>query len=256
MAAGDMSAPIAILTDFGQHDAYVGVMKGVILSFCPAAVIVDLCHEIPPQEVTAAAFALRASAAYFPKGTVFVCVVDPGVGSQRRILWARTARHQFLAPDNGLLSWVPTPFREIRALENSKLWLSAVSATFQGRDIFAPVAGRLAAGLKPSALGPRITDFQRRPFPQPRCDKKGVRGEILVVDRFGNAATNLLPEHLKSCRYVFCKGRRLPLRRHYAQAQPKEPLALIGSTGFLELSIRNGDFCRAFKAGPGDIVNA
>jgi S-adenosylmethionine hydrolase len=244
------------MTDFGLDDAYVGVVKGVILSFRPQAVIVDLCHEIPPQDIMAAAFNLRVSAPYFPKGTLFVCVVDPGVGSQRRILWARTAKHQFLVPDNGLLSWVQEPFKEIRSVENRSLWLPEISATFHGRDIFAPVAGRLAAGLKPRELGPKAADFQRLPFPEPRPERRGVRGEILIIDRFGNAVTNLLPKHIASCRSVSCKGRRLPLRNHYAKARPTEPLALIGSSGWLELSIRNGNFSRAFQARPGDQVHA
>jgi len=250
------SGPIVLLSDFGHHDPYVGVMKGVILSFCPKAAIVDLGHELPPQDVTAAAFTLRVSAPYFPKGSLFVCVVDPGVGSQRRILWARTARHQFLAPDNGLLSWVQEPFIEVRSVENRRLWLPQVSATFHGRDIFAPVAGRLGAGLKPRELGPQAADFQRLPFPEPSLDRRGVRGSILMIDRFGNAITNLRPEHLAFASSVACKGRCLPLRRHYAEAKTKEPLALIGSSGYLELSIRNGDFSRAFQARPGDQVHA
>jgi len=251
-----MKGPIALLTDFGHRDPYVGVVRGVILAHCPDAVLVDLCHEIPPQDLDAAAFALRVSVPYFPKGTIFVCVVDPGVGSQRRILWARTARHQFLAPDNGLLSWVKDPFVEIRSIANRSLWLPEVSATFHGRDIFAPVAGRLAAGLKPDKLGPKMQYFQRFPFPEPqRCDR-GVRGKILLIDRFGNAVTNLSPGHVASCNWVSCKGRRLPLRSHYAEAKPGEALALIGSSGYLELSVRNGDFSRAFKARPGDAVHA
>ncbi|MCX5796624.1 MAG: SAM-dependent chlorinase/fluorinase [Elusimicrobia bacterium] len=248
--------PIVLLSDFGHHDPYVGVMKGVILSFCPKAVIVDLCHEIPPQDVKTAAFWLRVSVPYFPKGSLFVCVVDPGVGSQRRILCARTARHQFLAPDNGLLSWVKDPLVEIRSVENKKLWLPTVSATFHGRDIFAPVAGRLAAGLKTSRLGPKVANIQRLPFPRPRRDKQGVNGEILIIDRFGNAVTNLSAKDVASSETLSFKGRRLPLRSHYAEAKPKEALALIGSSGYLELSIRNGDFSRARKARPGDQVHA
>ena len=251
-----MKGPIVLLTDFGHHDPYVGVMKGVILSFCPKAALVDLCHEIPPQDITAAAFTLRVSAPYFPKGSLFVCVVDPGVGSQRRILWLRTARHQFLAPDNGLLSWVQDPVAEVRSVENSGLWLPEVSATFHGRDVFAPVAGRLAAGLRPDKLGPKVEDYQSPPFPQPQCDKKGVHGRILLIDRFGNAVTNLSPSHAASCREVVCKGRRLPLLNHYAEAKPHEALALIGSSGYLELSICHGDFSRACKARPGDPVHA
>jgi S-adenosylmethionine hydrolase len=251
-----MSGPIAIMTDFGLHDAYVGVVKGVILSFCPKAAIMDLCHEIPPQDITAAAFTLRVSAPYFPKGTLFVCIVDPGVGSKRRILWARTAKHQFLAPDNGLLSWITDPFLEVRCVQNSGLWLPEISATFHGRDVFAPTAGRLAAGLRPQRLGPKIKDFQNMPFPQPQSDQEGVHGKILLIDRFGNAVTNLAPSHVASCQGVIFKGHRLPMRNHYAEAKPKEALALIGSSGYLELSIRNGDFSRAFQARPGNQVHA
>ena len=248
--------PIALLTDFGRQDPYVGVMKGVVLSFCPQAVIVDLCHEVPPQDVDAAAFFLRASAPYFPQGTLFVCVVDPGVGSGRRILWARTARHRFLAPDNGLLGWLKAPLLEVRSVEDRGLFLPEVSATFHGRDIFAPVAGRLAQGLPPGRLGPRIQVYERRPFPVPRKSARGVSGRILLVDRFGSAVTNLAAEHLGSAKFVSFKGRRLPLRSHYAQAKPLEPLAIIGSSGCLELALRGGDFSRAFKARPGDEVHA
>jgi S-adenosylmethionine hydrolase len=134
--------------------------------------------------------------------------------------------------------------------------LPQASATFHGRDIFAPAAGRLAAGLKPTLLGPKVADLQRLPFPQPRRGKRDTKGEILVIDHFGNAITNLTAEHAASCRTVSCKGRRLPLRRHYAEAEPKEALALIGSSGQIELSIRNGDFSRAAKARPGDQVHA
>ncbi|MBI5241996.1 MAG: SAM-dependent chlorinase/fluorinase [Elusimicrobia bacterium] len=248
--------PIVLLSDFGLRDSYVGVMKGVILGFQPKAVIVDLCHELPPQDVDAAAFSLRVSTRYFPKGSLFVCVVDPGVGSRRRIIWARTAGQQFLAPDNGSLGWLKDPVLECRSLENSGLWLPELSATFHGRDIFAPVAGRLAAGLKPERLGPEAADIQDNPFPQPRSDAKGVHGSLLLIDRFGNAVTNLSPSHVASRGMVVFKGRRLPLRHHYTEVQPGEALALIGSSGYLELSIRNGDFGRACKARPGDPVHA
>ena len=251
-----MKGPVVLLTDFGHRDPYVGVVKGVILSLCPKAALVDLCHELPPQDVGAAAFALRAGAGYFPKGSLFVCVVDPGVGSRRRILWARTADQQFLAPDNGLLGWLKDPVIEFRSLENSGLWLPERSATFHGRDIFAPVAGRLAAGLRPERLGPRVEDVQPNPFPQPASGRTGVRGSILLVDRFGNAVTNLSLSHVACRGGIVFKGRRLPLLHHYAEARPGEPLALIGSSGYLELSVRNGDFGRRFRARPGDPVHA
>ncbi|MDE2238229.1 MAG: SAM-dependent chlorinase/fluorinase, partial [Elusimicrobia bacterium] len=148
-----MAAVIALLTDFGLQDPYVGVMKGVIADLAPRAKVVDLCHGLPPQDVRGAALFLRQSAPYFPKATLFVVVVDPGVGSDRRVLYARTRRHSFLAPDNGALSWLPDPVLEWRSVVRRSLFLAQVSSTFHGRDLFAPVAARLSRGLPPSRLG-------------------------------------------------------------------------------------------------------
>lgn len=243
-----------LLTDFGQRDPYVGVMKGVILARAPKAAVVDLCHEIRPQDVRGAAFALRISVPYFPKGSLFVAVVDPGVGSGRRILWARTKNHQFLAPDNGLLSWLEGPILELRSVENSALFLPRVSATFHGRDIFAPVAARLSRGLAPKRLGPAVSDYVRIPLSVPGRTAAGVRGEVLWIDRFGNAVTNLRREHAKDSGRVLFRGRPVAVCGHYAQAPAGRPLALIGSSGFLELSIRGGDFAERHKARPGDKI--
>lgn len=254
-----MSPPIVLLTDFGQADPFVGVMKGVVLSRLPDARIVDLTHGVPARDVRRAAFVLMDSAAYFPDGALFVCVVDPGVGSSRPILWARGARHCFLAPDNGLLSWVERrePLKELRRVADDRLFLKPVSSTFHGRDVFAPVAAALAGGLAPAKLGPRVRTMRRLPFPAPRRKGRGVRGEILLFDRFGNALTNLSTRDLpRGARLKHGSADLGPLRTHYAAAEPGAPVAVLGSSGFVELSLRDGDYARQRGARVGDLVEA
>lgn len=238
------SGPVVLLTDFGHRDPFVGVMKGVILSRAPGTSIVDLCHGIGPGDITAAALALRASVPYFPKGSLFVTVVDPGVGSGRRILFARTKDHGFLAPDNGVLSWVPGEFVECRAVINAKLRLSPVSGTFHGRDIFAPAAAALVRSAKPPPLGPRTGPMLRKPWPS---------GRVLHFDRFGNALTSIPSRGARSILY---KGRSYEVRTHYAAVRSGSPLAVAGSSGLVELSVRDGDFRARFKAKTGDPVHA
>ncbi|MBI3549348.1 MAG: SAM-dependent chlorinase/fluorinase [Elusimicrobia bacterium] len=252
-----MSALIALLTDFGHADPFVGIMKGVILARAPEARIVDVSHETPPQDIRAAAFRLMEAVPYFPDGTLFVSVIDPGVGSARGILWARSDRHSFLAPDNGILGWAERagPFREVRAVTNDDLFLKPVSATFHGRDVFAPVAAYLAAGGNASALGLAAVSWTRFEFPEPRVAKGRVLGTVLAIDRFGNAITNLRPAAVAG---TFRHRRRVvgPLRSHYAAAAPGRALAVPGSSGFVELSVRDGSFAAKFKARVGDPVEA
>lgn len=236
--------PIVLLTDFGHRDPFVGIMKGVLASRAPKARVIDLCHDIAPGDITAAALALRASVPYFPKGTLFVTVVDPGVGSRRRIVFARTKDHGFLAPDNGVLSWLPGTLIECRAVTNESLFLSPLSGTFHGRDVFAPVAAALAKGADPSRLGPVIPDLLKAPFPANR---------LISFDRFGNAVTSIPSRGARSILY---KGRSYPVRTHYASVPSGKPLAVAGSSGLVELSVRDGDFRRRFKARPGDPVHA
>lgn len=234
-------------------------MKGLIQAIAPQARVIDLSHGVPAQNVRWAAWTLMVSAEYFPKGTLFVSIVDPGVGSSRRILWARSARHQFLAPDNGLLSWIEEPERilEWRSLTQSRFWLPEVSGTFHGRDIFAPVAARLWSGLAPAELGPRVVDPVRIPFPAPRRSRGGVEGEILGFDRFGNAVTNLRRGEINGTISIFCKGKKIGrVLRNYTEAPAGGPLALFGAFGYLELSVRNGDFSRLWRARAGDRVHA
>ncbi|MCX5788454.1 MAG: SAM-dependent chlorinase/fluorinase [Elusimicrobia bacterium] len=248
---------IALLTDFGLSDPFVGLMKAVILTRRPDATIVDLAHGIAPQDVRQAAFALMHSLDYFAEKTLFVCVVDPGVGSDRRILWARGTRHQFIAPDNGLLSWVEEreKIHELRSVTNRKLFRDPVSPVFHGRDIVAPVAAALAGGAQPDTLGPRVPGMVRFPFPVPRKSRGTVKGEVLVFDRFGNAITNLRPGDLPRGARFKHKGKDLGrLRTHYAEARPGRALALTGSSGYIELSVRDGSFASQAEASVGDPV--
>ena len=218
-------------------------MKGVIAGAAPAAPIVDVCHEIPPRDVKVAALFLRMSVPYFSQGALFVCVVDPGVGSKRRILFARTKRHAFLAPDNGLLSWLPDPVLEWRCVQNEALFLPRASATFHGRDIFAPMAARLFRGLAAARLGPQASDAVKLPWPE---------REILAIDRFGNAITSVGPPVNR----VLYKGKDIPIGRTYADVAEGQAVAVIGSSGLLELSVRNGSFAARYAAERGEIVDA
>ena len=250
-----MPPAIVLLTDFGTSDPFVGVMKGVVLSRCPGAPVIDLTHHVAPQDIRAGAFSLMTSYSYFPKGSIFVAVVDPGVGSERSILFARTRDHQFLAPDNGLLSWVERkePFIELRQVSNRKLFLSEVSHTFHGRDIFAPVAGELAGGLRTEGLGPIAASMTRIPFPEPKRSKNKTAGLVLSVDRFGNCITNLTAEAAAAVSY---KGKRLgAVKTHYAAVQDGRPLAVAGSSGFIELCVRKDSFAKKYNAKIGDPVD-
>jgi S-adenosyl-L-methionine hydrolase (adenosine-forming) len=238
-----LNPAIALLTDFGLQDPFVGIMKGVLAGLAPKAAVVDLCHGVPPQDIKTGALFLRMAAPFFPAKTLFVAVVDPGVGSRRRVLFARTKRQAFLAPDNGLLSWLPERVLEWRSVENAKLFLPEVSTTFHGRDVFAPVAARLARGLPPAALGPKISDPFRIVWPE---------SEIVAIDRFGNAITSV-EGPVKAVRY---KGKDIPVGKTYADVNPGEAVAVLGSSGLLELCVRNGSFAERSSASRGEPLDA
>lgn len=235
------------MTDFGLKDSFVGVMKGVLAVRARKARAIDLTHDLPPQDVSCAALTLMTAVPYFPRSSLFVSVVDPGVGSKRRILWARTKSHSFLAPDNGLLSWIPEPVLEFRSVENRSLFLPNVSGTFHGRDIFAPVAAALWRGLSPSKLGPEISDPVTLPWPS--------EGRIMAFDRFGNAVTSIRASSVG--RGDIRHGSRSlgPLRTHYAEVPEGRPLAVAGSSGLVELSVRGGDYSARTRARIGDPVH-
>src|SRR5262249_30138985 len=196
-----MSAPtpyspptlVTLTTDFGTASSYVAAMKGALLQVCPGVTVLDLGHEIAPQDVRHAALFLQGALPWFPPEALHVVVVDPGVGSERAILYAEVGEVRLLAPDNGCWTWLPgadSPRRVIRLAE-PRFWHPIVSATFHGRDIFAPVAGHLARGVPPEDLGPVVTEWQKLPLPPPVVMKDACQGEVLFVDHFGNLITNL-----------------------------------------------------------------
>ena len=250
---------LALLSDFGTYDPFVGAMKGVLLSKAPGLAIIDITHQIPPQDIQRAAFYLMAAMPYMPKRTLFMAVVDPTVGTGRGIIWARTENYQFIAPDNGLISWVEQKEKitEARFISNSSLFMENISSTFHGRDIMAPVAAAIAKGLPEKKLGPVFDGYRRFPFPLPVKAGNRVTGQVIAIDHFGNVITNIKREYLNA-RAVFTISDRMlkGLKLTYASVPEGEAMALMGSFGFLEFSVRNGNFARAFDIKPGAAVEA
>jgi S-adenosyl-L-methionine hydrolase (adenosine-forming) len=236
------SGVITLLTDFGLSDPFVGVMTGAIISRFPAARVIDLCHGIEAQAITQAAFWLERCFPWFPPGTVHVAVVDPGVGSERRILAAALLGHYFLVPDNGLLAERLLQSRDARvyAVDLPRLGLPPASATFHGRDVFAPLAAALASGAQ--SLERLGTPAQARPcqLAAPVARDGRVMGEVVSVDRFGNLITNLDAEWLPRAIHVNLAGLQVPLGRTYSDALPGHLLALLNSFGVIEVAEREG----------------
>jgi S-adenosylmethionine hydrolase len=238
---------ITLLTDFGTADYFVGAMKGVILSINADARIVDITHEIPPQDVRAGAYTLSAVYQTFPAGTIHVAVVDPGVGSNRRPILVSAGKQFFVGPDNGLFSFVYEREVETRVfhLTNEDYFRQPVSATFHGRDVFAPIAGALSKGISPEQLGVEIKDYLRLSNLKPkRTDTQTIEASIIHIDRFGNCITNLTREDLTEemiARGICLKinGREITsFRRFFAEDEksPDELFAIWGSAGYLEIA--------------------
>lgn len=248
---------IALLTDFGTRDGYAGVLHGVILRINPAAVIVDVCHDISAQDVRAAAFVLSTVYRHFPEDTIHLVVVDPGVGSKRRAIAVRTARGTFVSPDNGVLSYVLArePVLAMVQLTEQRYWRASLSDTFHGRDLFAPVAAFLSLGVELAELGSGLSDAVRFPVPEPRVTAEGyLSGEILHVDRFGNLITNVPADCMpagQSLRVQLAGREVLGPQRAYAHAADDELVVLMGSSGYLEVAVRNGDAATALGTGRG-----
>jgi len=262
-------AIITLTTDFGIDDAYVAAMKGVILDINPGATIVDISHSIEPQDIRQGAFVFSTAYTYFPQDTVHLVVVDPGVGGPRRAIILETANAIFVAPDNGVLSYVvqaSTRKRisratlmklppELQAFEitNSKYWHHPVSSTFHGRDIFAPVAAHISLGKPLNELGRAITSVNVFPLPRPQPDADGnLIGHVLHIDRFGNLITDITSQDLPSGKFrIEIAGRRIAsLSQSYEPAQ--ELLALIGSSGRLEIALKGGCASRLLGSKVGD----
>jgi len=241
-----MPIPILTLTtDFGLSDHYVGVMKGVILARCPQARIVDLTHDVTPYEIPEAAYSIAQAYRYFPRRTVHVVVVDPGVGTSRRPILVEAAGQFFIGPDNGVFTMIYAREKhKVRAVTNTRLFLEPVSHTFHGRDVFAPVAASIAKGLPPARAGKPVGDYLRLNFDQPlRTGKRTWQGRILKIDRFGNIVTNLhrdqFPDLEQRARELVIGPHHIgAMAANYLECAPGQLFLIFGSGGFLEVSSR------------------
>jgi S-adenosyl-L-methionine hydrolase (adenosine-forming) len=257
---------ITLLTDFGTHDYFVASMKGVILSIHPETRVVDLSHQIAPQQIEEAGYVLHSCYRYFPEGTVHVAVVDPGVGSSRRALLVSANRHYFLAPDNGLLSrvFLDGGPREVRSIEQSEYRLAAQGATFDGRDLFAPAAAWLVKGTPVSSFGPVVDAPVLLPVVEPHIQGKQLIGRIEYVDRFGNLISNLTPQHLQNFQSTVQSGANtLRIGGHtlkglvasYSDGLSDTPAVLVNSSGRVEVFVNGKSAARHLHVGVGaDIV--
>lgn len=252
---------ITLLTDFGTRDGFVGTMKGVIYTIAPDVKIVDISHEVEPQDIDSAAFLLFNSYRYFPAETIHVVVVDPGVGSERKILCVRAGKHYFLAPDNGVLKYIFSRHQDaiVREVTNQECFLPVISQTFHGRDIFAPVAAFLAKGIAFEEVGDLARDYNRGHIPELLEKEDKITGRIIYIDRFGNLITNIPEEKLQPLDTkqvkIKCKDRQIVgLSKSYAEKEPDQLLALVGSSGFLELSVNLNNAQKILNASIGDEV--
>ena len=228
-------AIVTLLTDFGTSDGYVGEMKGVLLSQAPGTTIVDITHELPPHDVEIGRLTIARYWRRFPQGTVHVAVVDPGVGSSRASLAVASDGRFLVGPDNGLLSPALVA-GDVRVV--SLTVPPTASPTFHGRDVFAPAAAQLASGIDVDALGPAVSDPVIRRTPEPHRGPNGeLTGEVIAIDRFGNAITNLVGTRAG---HVEAAGRRIPVQRTYADLDAGTVGAVVGSTGFIEIVVREG----------------
>jgi S-adenosylmethionine hydrolase len=243
-----MRPVIALLSDFGTRDHYAGTMKGVMIGICPDLTLIDITHEITPHDVVEGALQLAASCRYFPAGTIFVAIVDPGVGSPRRGIAAEAGDFRFVAPDNGVLTAVfrDIPPKRVVELTERRYARPTVSRTFEGRDRFAPAAAWLAKGIQLSALGRPVTGYQQLEIPQPAAHDGQLSGIVLLVDRFGNLVTNIDRRTFET----FTRGQTVALKVEnqpiagvvatYADIRPGEVCALFGSTEHLEFAVNGG----------------
>jgi S-adenosylmethionine hydrolase len=249
---------LTLTTDFGAADHYVGTMKGVILSICPRARIVDLCHETRPYQIGEAAFTVAQAYPYFPRRTVHVAVVDPGVGTARRPILVEAAGQYFIGPDNGVFGMVfEREKHTVREMTNTKLFLKQVSRTFHGRDVFAPAAAHLAAGASSARFGRRIENYLRPRAARPeRTGRRQWTGEVLKADRFGNLITNFhvgdFPGlELRSFEMQVGLQTVRTLAASYQDAESGEIFLIVGSSGFLEVSVNQGSAAKVLGCGSG-----
>jgi S-adenosylmethionine hydrolase len=257
-----MRSVIALLSDFGTHDHYAGTMKGVMLGICPDATLVDITHDIPAHDVMTGALELAGSYRYFPAGSIFLAVVDPGVGSARRGIAAEVGDYRFVAPDNGVLTAVfrETPPKRVVELTERRYARPTVSRTFEGRDRFAPAAAWLAKGIQLTALGRPVSDYQRLDIPVPHVNESRIQGTVLRVDRFGNLVTNIDRRGFEKLAHggpvrILIDDTPIPrLVATYAEIQGEEVCALFGSTDHLELAANSVSAAERLRLGRGAAV--
>ncbi len=261
-----MRTIVALLTDFGTQDHYAGALRGAVLAAAPDATVVDITHEIPAHDVKAGAFALEAAYRAFPAGAAFVAVVDPGVGSDRRALALETGGYFFVGPDNGLFTPILADgAASAHEITNAALFRHRVSSTFHARDIFGPVAARLASGMPLAEVGPPLPDPVSFPLPRPRrVGDLAWQAEVVHVDRFGSLFTSItradLDEMLQSVKgdasdlVVLVEDAVLPIVRSYAEVAEGEPCALVNSAERLEVAVNRGSAQRLLGAGSGTPV--
>jgi S-adenosylmethionine hydrolase len=257
---------ITLTTDFGYKDPFAGIMKGVILSLNPLANIVDITHGISPQSILEAMLTIGISHSSFPNNTIHIAVIDPGVGSSRRPIIVKTHRHVFVGPDNGIFSQLYNAKDkniQVFHITSEHYLMPERSATFHGRDIFAPVAAWLSKGIEPYKFGDPVTDYVSIPVPAPDMPSKNlIHGEVLSVDHFGNLVTNITSQLLRdslnskagSRIRVMIKGREAPFVNHYADAKKTEPYSLINSFGYLEIFIFSGNAASELQISTGEKV--
>ena len=252
---------ITLTTDFGLHGPYVAAVKGVLLERAPDATIVDVSHTIAPQNVLEGGFVLANIVDAFPAGTVHLAVVDPGVGTDRRLIAVASAGQWFVLPDNGLITGVIRSRLpdEVRAITSPTIRRAVVSSTFHGRDLLAPAAAHLAIGLSPEELGPKLERFITLRNFEPTREDRGAVGEVIFKDTFGNLITNIHTDHLgltpaESWEIEIAGERIVGIMGTYGERSPGQLIALIGSSGWLEVAVVNGDAARLLSAGAGTTV--
>jgi len=256
---------VSITTDFGEADHYVGVMKGVMLSINPEVVIVDINHQVSSYDIFDGAYSVAQSYHYFPPGTVHLVVVDPGVGSERRPIILQTKNYRFVAPDNGVLSYVYEREEnvEVRHITASHYFLNPVSNTFHGRDIFAPVAAWLSRGVEAEKFGDLITDYAKFASPRPKWESESLlKGVVIKVDKFGNIITNFRPADIPQLFGESPQPFRISVNGHpvtqlarsFAEGKPSELFAIVGSSGFLEICTNRNSAARMLNVNRGTEV--
>ncbi len=254
---------ITLTTDFGMKDPYVAEMKATILGICPEATLIDITHEIEKFSIRMGAYILSSATAYFPKGTIHVVVVDPAVGTRRRSILIQTKQGFFIGPDNGVLSLAAerAGIEHVNEIKNPRFMLPVVSSTFHGRDVYAPVAAHLANGVEAKEFGSEVDEIVRPEFSKVVSRKEFLVGQVLHLDGFGNIITNITATQITRLAACICLDIKLPLRKvklkfckTYGEAKPMEPLALIGSHGYLEIAVNQSSAVEKFEMKLGDKI--